>query len=148
MTLDIDQNKRVLTFGCFDPLHAGHLNFFQQAKSLGSHLIVVVARDDYIRRVKQREPHVSEQARLKHVQNNVMVDEVLLGDPDPSPTDRYRLLGSLEFDIIALGYDQRPVDEIVRHELDKRGKQQVSIVRLKPYQPEKYKSSKSAADND
>ena len=37
---------RVMAVGVFDLLHAGHLHYVEQAKSLGDELIVVVAHDD------------------------------------------------------------------------------------------------------
>ena len=37
---------RVMAVGVFDLLHAGHLHYMEQAKSLGDHLTVVVAHDD------------------------------------------------------------------------------------------------------
>ena len=37
---------RVMAVGVFDLLHAGHLHYLEQAKSLGDELVVVVAHDD------------------------------------------------------------------------------------------------------
>ena len=37
---------KVMAVGVFDLLHAGHLHYLEQAKSLGNHLTVVVAHDD------------------------------------------------------------------------------------------------------
>lgn len=42
----------VLTNGCFDLLHVGHLRYLQQAKSLGDRLIVGVNSDESVRRLK------------------------------------------------------------------------------------------------
>ena len=44
--------KRILAVGVFDLLHAGHLHYLEQAKSLGDHLTVVVAHDDTVRKRK------------------------------------------------------------------------------------------------
>lgn len=46
--------KRVLSFGVFDLLHNGHLNLLEQARGLGDYLIVVVARDSFVRVVKKK----------------------------------------------------------------------------------------------
>ena len=43
---------RVMAVGVFDLLHAGHLHYVEQAKSLGDELIVVVAHDDTVRKQK------------------------------------------------------------------------------------------------
>ena len=45
-----------MVFGSFDLVHKGHVNFLKQAKKLGDELIVVVARDDNIEKVKKRKP--------------------------------------------------------------------------------------------
>lgn len=121
---------RVLAFGAFDPLEEGHKDFLRQASELGDHLTVVVAHDSAIRANKQREPRQGEAERMAAVQVIPYVDEVLLGR---KTADRYHLLGEIEFDILALGYNQKPSDEEVREELNQKGKYYVKIVRLKPY---------------
>lgn len=42
----------VLTNGCFDILHAGHVSYLEEAKALGDHLIVAVNDDASVRRLK------------------------------------------------------------------------------------------------
>lgn len=42
----------VMTNGCFDILHAGHVGYLQQARALGDRLIVAVNDDDSVRRLK------------------------------------------------------------------------------------------------
>ena len=42
----------VMTNGCFDILHAGHVTYLQQAKALGQRLIVAVNSDDSVTRLK------------------------------------------------------------------------------------------------
>lgn len=38
-----------LVDGCFDPLHAGHVSYFQAAAALGRPLLCHVASDEYVR---------------------------------------------------------------------------------------------------
>lgn len=128
----------VIAFGAFDPLHEGHKDFLRQAKALGDHLTVVVAHDSAIRVHKKREPEFSEEERMFQVKRLPEVDEVILGR---QTIDRYHILGELEFDILALGYNQQPSDEEVRAKLQEKGKYQVKIVRLQPYKPEQYPST-------
>lgn len=134
-------DKRVVAFGVFDPLHEGHRDFFCQAKRLGNYLLVVVARNSSIRVNKRREPWQSEEARVGCIEGLDEVDEVLLGKEWPL-NDKYSLLSELEFDVLVLGYDQKPSDVVVLKELEKRGKGNVEVVRLKAYRPEVYKSGK------
>ncbi len=44
--------KVVMTNGCFDILHAGHVQYLQQAKKLGDRLLIAVNDDDSVRRLK------------------------------------------------------------------------------------------------
>lgn len=53
----INQAKRngeqiVMTNGCFDILHMGHINYLKKAHSLGDRLIVAVNSDDSVQRLK------------------------------------------------------------------------------------------------
>jgi len=42
----------VMTNGCFDILHAGHVSYLQEARALGDRLIVAVNDDDSVKRLK------------------------------------------------------------------------------------------------
>ena len=56
---------RVMVFGTFDGLHQGHLNFFKQARNLSknSYLIVSVARDKNVKKIKGRLPYLNEKKK-------------------------------------------------------------------------------------
>jgi len=136
--LVMNSSLRVLVFGTFDPLHAGHRDLFEQAASLGGYLAVVVARDTAINSQKGRSPAVPEHERLAAVAHESVVDEAMLGDADPFS---YSLLATFAFDILALGYDQAPSDTEVRKILEALHKSHVKIVRLAPHRPDIYKSS-------
>ena len=48
-----ERNERiVMTNGCFDVLHAGHVAYLEEAKNLGDRLVVAVNDDDSVRRLK------------------------------------------------------------------------------------------------
>lgn len=119
----------VVAFGTFDPLHDGHRAFLAQAAQLGDDLIVVVARDSYIRLVKQREPRVSELQRQQELEREVRVSRVVWGDEWPSAKP-YRLLRDLTFDVVVLGHDQVPTDDVVHAQLQQYGKKDIRVVRL------------------
>ena len=42
----------VAVSGGFDPVHVGHLRLFQEAKSLGDHLVVILNNDHWLRKKK------------------------------------------------------------------------------------------------
>lgn len=78
-----------------------------------------MAHDSAVRANKRREPHQTEEERVAAVQALPDVDEVILGR---KTANRYHVLSELEFDILVLGYNQKPSEEEVRTELDQRGK--------------------------
>lgn len=131
---------RIMVFGTFDMVHEGHLDLFRQARALAGepHLIVSVARDSAVRRVKGASARRTEGERLRRVQSCELVDEAMLGD-EVGYTSHIRLA---QPNIIALGYDQTGeyVDALER-DLAAAGIA-AEIVRLHAFQPEVYKTSK------
>ncbi len=124
---------KVVCAGTFDHLHEGHISFLKQAKALGDELIVIVARDETVKRIKGFFPSQEERIRRNNIENTKIPDLVVLGNLD---TDLFEILKELEPDIIALGYDQRVSEEEIIKRFPK-----CKVVRLSPYHPEKYKSS-------
>ena len=72
---------RIMVFGTFDMIHAGHEDFFRQARALAkeSYFIVSVARDANVERIKGKKPRNSEIARQAALAGHALVDEVVLG---------------------------------------------------------------------
>jgi FAD synthetase len=128
--------KKVLIFGTFDGLHRGHLSFFNQARAYGDYLIVVLARDKTVQKIKNRSPGKDELERLKDLQECELVNEAKLGYED----NPYRVIKEIEPDVICLGYDQKAFTEDLEKELKKIGLK-TKIYRLRPYKPEKFHSS-------
>ena len=120
--------KRVLAAGCFDLLHYGHLRYLEEAKSLGgdgAELIVVVARDSTIIKRKGRSPVMCEEHRKELVEALKPVDRAILGGTD---LDTAKVIREVKPDIIALGYDQEDLVDIIS-----KGPDASKIVRLKKY---------------
>jgi FAD synthetase len=98
--------KRVLASGAFELLHPGHVRFLVEAKRVGgegSRLVVVVARDETIRRRKGREPILGEEARKEIISMLKPVDEVILGHV---PFSFEKVIEEVKPDIVVFGYDQ------------------------------------------
>jgi cytidyltransferase-like protein len=68
--------KVVLVTGGFDPLHSGHLAYFEEAKKLGDKLIVGVNSDDWLTRKKGR-PFMPFKERIALIQEMKIVDKVI-----------------------------------------------------------------------
>ncbi len=129
--------KKVMVFGVFDLLHPGHIAFLKQAKDLGNFLIVSVARDKNVKKIKKSMPVFDEKTRMDHIKQLKLANKIVLGgDKDPWP----HILKEKP-DIIALGYDQKNyVGDDLKLQLQKRGLKTI-VVRLKGFRPEVFKSS-------
>lgn len=129
--------KRVMVFGTFDILHPGHINFLEQARKLGDFLIVSIAREKNVKRIKGRRPYHSEKERKELLSSLKFVDKVAVG----ANKDYLNHIIKQKPDVIALGYDQKYYTDKLKEKLAQRGLK-VKIVRLKSYKPNLYKSSK------
>lgn len=72
-------NKVVLVTGGFDPLHSGHIAYFEEAKKLGNTLIVGVNSDEWLTR-KKGQPFMSINERIAIVKSLAVVDAVIVFD--------------------------------------------------------------------
>ena len=131
--------KKVMIFGTFDILHPGHLDFFRQAKRDYDYLIVVVARDHYVKEAKGVKPKNNEKKRVSAVRKSDVVNKAILGS---KTHNFYRTIRTYKPDLIALGYDQKPTINQLKKDLKSHGLKKIEVIRLKPYKPSKYKSSK------
>jgi rfaE bifunctional protein nucleotidyltransferase chain/domain len=94
--------KVVLTNGCFDILHVGHLRYLQDARALGDVLVVAINSDTSMRRIKDSgRPILPQDERVALVAALRCVDYVVVFDePDVS-----RVLDALRPAIQAKGTD-------------------------------------------
>ena len=129
---------RIMVFGTFDILHKGHLEFFRQARGLSSNpfLIVSVARDKNVNKIKGAIPLNKEKSRLEAVKKLGVADKTVLG----SANNYLSHIIKEKPDIIALGYDQKAYTENLKKLLERKGLL-VKIFRLKPHKAHIYKSS-------
>lgn len=118
---------RVMATGVFDILHLGHVYFLKEARKLGDELVVVVATDKTAEKLKHI-PVTSQDMRVQLVGELKPVDKAVLGYED----DRYKIVKELEPDIIALGFDQKHDEEIIKKDLEESGLN-VKVVRLEPF---------------
>lgn len=129
--------RRVYAFGAFDGLHPGHVSYLRQAKALGTHLTVIIGRDATIEQRKGRPPLLDEATRRELVEGLGIADEVRLGGLGAP----LQLLLDEPIDVVCLGYDQRPGPEAIHSFLDKHGKTEVQVVRVRAFLPLILKSS-------
>lgn len=97
----------VMTNGCFDLLHAGHVAYLEEAKSLGDRLVVAVNDDDSVRRLKgEGRPVTPLEDRLAVLSGLAAVDWVV---PFTEDTPE-RLICRVLPDLLVKGGDYRPED--------------------------------------
>ena len=118
---------RVMAVGIFDLLHAGHLHYVEQAKSLGEELVVVIAHDETVRKQKH-EPVTGQDLRRRMVEGLKPVDKAIIGNPPGVPI--FEILKQIDPDLIALGYDQKHSIDAIRKGLDKHGFEHVEVTRV------------------
>ncbi len=70
--------KKVFVSGCYDILHAGHLQFFEEARALGDYLIVSFASAEVLWHHKRRKPSIPDEHKLVLLQGLRMIDEVII----------------------------------------------------------------------
>jgi FAD synthetase len=131
------RKTKIMVFGTFDGLHPGHLNFFKQAKNFmkNSFLIVSIARDKNVFKIKGKYPSKNEKERMALVKRCGLVDKaVLAGIKNHLPH-----IIKENPDIIALGYDQKAYTQNLKKDLKNKGIS-VKIIRLKPYKEKQYKN--------
>jgi FAD synthetase len=120
----------VLASGAFDLLHLGHVKFLEEAKRAGgenAELIVIIARDNTVERVKGRKPIVPEDQRRALVESLKVVDLAVLGLEN---LDVKQVVTKIKPEIIALGYDQKQMLHDVESYLMAHPNLPVKIVKI------------------
>lgn len=113
------QGKRiVLTNGCFDLLHVGHVRYLAAARALGDALIVAVNSDASVRGLKGiTRPIVSQKERLEVLAALGCVDYLILfGGTTPK-----KIIASLGPDVLVKGGDWALENIVGREEVERRG---------------------------
>lgn len=71
--------KKVFVSGCYDILHAGHLQFFEEARALGDYLVVSFASAEVLWIHKRRKPSIPDEHKFALLQGIRIIDEVVIG---------------------------------------------------------------------
>ncbi len=101
--------KIVFTNGCFDIIHAGHVDYLEKAKALGDILVVGLNSDNSIRRIKGPERPINIQEHRKRVLEALKpVDMVIIFDEDTPE----RLIKEIKPDVLVKGGDWK-IENIV-----------------------------------
>ena len=86
------KQKAIIVSGYFNPIHKGHIEYFNNAKANGDYLIVIV-NSDYQRALKGSKEFQNEDERFFIVSNIKNVDKVYLSiDQDRTVCETIRLI--------------------------------------------------------
>jgi cytidyltransferase-like protein len=109
-TVIMSTQKRVVAVsGGFDPLHIGHVRYFEEAKKLGDELVVILNNDNWLVN-KKGYAFMPEQERKEVIEALRVVDRVIVTDHEVGESDRSvcRALESLRPHVFANGGDRKP----------------------------------------
>jgi D-beta-D-heptose 7-phosphate kinase/D-beta-D-heptose 1-phosphate adenosyltransferase len=138
----------VFTNGCFDLLHPGHIELLEQAKVLGSVLVVGVNSDASVRSLGKGDdrPIRKQEDRVRMLAALEVVDYVVLFDePDPG-----RLIEQVCPDVLVKGSDWAGREVIGRESVESRGGRVVLVDLAEGYSTttelERIRAADAAAD--
>lgn len=127
MDESLSENRTVIGYvpGGFDMLHVGHINILIAARDRCAHLVVGVATDDSLLRMKGRLPVIPHAERVQLVESLRFVDEVV-ADLDQ---DKRLAWHRRPFDVLFKGDDWKntPKGERLESELAEVGAQVVYL---------------------
>ena len=99
--------KIVMTNGCFDILHPGHVSYLENARKLGDRLIVAVNTDNSVKRLKGDTRPINDLASRMAVLAGLSSVDWLVAFDEDTPQ---RLIGEILPDLLVKGGDYQPED--------------------------------------
>ncbi len=120
----------VLTGGCFDMLHFGHIQFLNSAKQHGNYLIVALESDENVQAMKgANRPIHTQQQRARMLKELRCVDEVLSLPPMRSDTEYSDLVTRINPAVIAVT-EGDPIQDKKQKQADNIGAKLVVIAKI------------------
>ena len=115
----------------------GHQWFIWSALAKASELIVIVARDATVERIKARKPRNTEDSRLRRVKLELDFSNRAKARLGRSDANFWQTITEEAPDMILLGYDQHIKEVQITEKFP-----HIKVERCDEYQPEWFKSSK------
>jgi FAD synthetase len=135
------KRRIVLASGTFDLLHLGHVRYLEEAKKTGgedAQLIVIVARDNTVKKRRGTTPIIPENQRRALVNSLKVVDEAILGYED---FNIGKVIQKVQPNVIALGYDRGDIDKTVKKYVDEKNLK-IKVVKIGKFEAEELNSSR------
>jgi rfaE bifunctional protein nucleotidyltransferase chain/domain len=97
------RGRIVLTGGCFDILHIGHVRFLSKAKKMGDYLVVFLEDDKKVRKLKgEKRPIFTQKERAEMLSSLKSADLIVLLPMIENDSDYLNLIRKIKPDIIAV----------------------------------------------
>ena len=103
------------TCGVFDLFHTGHLNLLEKCKEMCDVLIVGVCDDEYVRQIKNKEPVILENDRVRILNALKCVDKAELVNIEYT-NDKMLAQNRFGFDVLFSGDDWKGSERYIRTE--------------------------------
>jgi len=93
----------ILTGGCFDVIHLGHIKFLEAAKKTGDILFVFIESDENVRKIKGDQRPIHNQDERAHVLESIRFIDYVITIPFLKENDDYdKLVTRLNPSVIAI----------------------------------------------
>jgi FAD synthetase len=112
----------------------------EEAKKAGgpnAELVVIIARDSTVEKRKRERPIMPENQRCALIASLKVVDEAILGYED---FDIGRVIEKIKPDVIALGYDQKDMEQTLKDYVKQNGLQ-IRVIRIGKFSSDELDSS-------
>ncbi len=106
------ESRIVVTGGCFDILHIGHVRFLSEAKGMGDYLIVFLESDKNVKKLKgKNRPVFIQKERAEMLSALRSVDLIVLLPMMENDSDYLNLVMKIKPDIIAVTEDDSHIEK-------------------------------------
>lgn len=111
-------SRVVFTNGCFDVLHAGHVQMLQEASAQGDYLVVAINSDDSVRRLKGDDRPINAVADRALVLGALRSVDAVVSFTQDTPLN---LLELIKPDVLVKGGDYAPGEVVGREIVEQAG---------------------------
>ncbi|MCH7226446.1 adenylyltransferase/cytidyltransferase family protein [Haloferula sp. A504] len=122
---------KVFVSGCYDIVHGGHLQFFEEARALGDHLTVSFASEEVLWIHKRRKPSIPDEHKKALLEGMRVVDAVVIGDSHEEGLDFKDHFLRIQPDILAVTEDDQ-YGQLKRDLCDQVGARYVVLPKTPP----------------
>ena len=106
------KDRIVLTGGCFDILHIGHVRFLSEAKGMGDYLVVLLESDRNVKKLKGKDrPVFIQKERAEMLSSIRSIDLIVLLPMMENDNDYLNLVMKIKPDIIAVTEDDPHIEK-------------------------------------